>query len=49
MTTYAHRIQDGEFKPELPSVETGGCSFLMIGSTRSGKSTALKFIMDNFF
>jgi hypothetical protein len=47
--TYNHRIQDGEFKPELPPVETGGCSFLMIGSTRSGKSTALKHIMDNYF
>lgn len=49
MTTYAHRIQDGAFNPELPPVETGGCSFLMIGSTRSGKSTALKWIMDNYF
>jgi hypothetical protein len=47
--SYNHRIQDGEFKPELPPVETGGCSFLMIGSTRSGKSTALKHIMDNYF
>jgi len=46
---YSHRIQDGEFKPELPPVETGGCSFLMIGSTRSGKSTALKHIMDTNF
>ena len=47
--SYVHRIPDGEFNPELPPVETGGCSFLMIGSTRSGKSTALKHIMDNYF
>ena len=33
----------------MPPVETGGCSILMIGSTRSGKSTALKHILDKYF
>ena len=42
-------IPDKEFTLEMPPVETGGCSILMIGSTRSGKSTALKWIMDNYF
>lgn len=43
------KIQDAEFSLEMPPVETGGCSILMVGSTRSGKSTALKWIMDNYF
>jgi hypothetical protein len=42
-------IPDATFELDLPAVETGGCSVLMIGSTRSGKSTALKFIIDNYF
>ena len=42
-------IPDKQFSLEMPPVETGGCSVLMIGSTRSGKSTALKWIMDNYF
>jgi len=42
-------IPYGEFKLVLPPVETGGCSVLMIGSTRSGKSTALKHILDRYF
>jgi len=43
------KIADAEFALQLPPEETGGCSILMIGSTRSGKSTALKFILDNYF
>jgi hypothetical protein len=42
-------IPDATFQLDLPAVETGGCSVLMIGSTRSGKSTALKWIIDNYF
>lgn len=42
-------IEDKEFSLEMPPVETGGCSILMIGSTRSGKSTALKHILDHYF
>ena len=42
-------IPDADFHLEMPAVETGGASILMIGSTRSGKSTALKHIMDNYF
>lgn len=42
-------IPDAEFVLEMPPVETGGCSVMMVGSTRSGKSTALKHIMDKYF
>lgn len=42
-------IKDAPFELDLPETATGGCSILMIGSTRSGKSTALKHIMDNYF
>jgi hypothetical protein len=38
-----------DFRLDLPDTATGGCSILMIGSTRSGKSTALKHIMDTYF
>lgn len=43
------QIPDKRFSLVLPPVETGGCSILMIGSTRSGKSTALKHIVDRYF
>lgn len=33
----------------MPPVESGGCSILMLGSGRSGKTTALKWIMDHYF
>jgi hypothetical protein len=42
-------IPDKPFELQMPPVETGGCSILMIGSTRSGKSTALKYILDKYF
>jgi hypothetical protein len=42
-------IPDKPFSLILPPVETGGSSVLMIGSTRSGKSTALKYILDNYY
>jgi len=42
-------IPDKRFQLELPDEKTGGCSILMLGSTRSGKSTALKHILDNYF
>jgi hypothetical protein len=38
-----------DFILDIPDTATGGCSVLMIGSTRSGKSTALKHIMDKYF
>ena len=34
---------------EIPEQKTGGCSFALIGSTRSGKTTMLKHILDEFF
>lgn len=43
------RIPDAPFVLEMPPVETGGCSILMIGSGRSGKTTALKYILDHDF
>lgn len=42
-------IPDVEFDLRMPDVKTGGASILMIGSTRSGKSTALKYILDNHY
>lgn len=45
----AVNIPDKEFKLILPDVSTGGCSILMIGSTRCGKTTCLKHIMDRYF
>lgn len=47
--TDRYKIPDAPFELLMPPVETGGCSILMIGSTRSGKSTALKYIMDKHF
>jgi hypothetical protein len=41
-------IPDKPFHLEMPPVETGGCSILMVGSGRSGKTTALKYIIDNY-
>jgi hypothetical protein len=41
-------IPDKPFHLEMPAVETGGCSILMCGSGRSGKTTALKYIIDNY-
>lgn len=43
------KIPDANFNLVMPPVETGGSSILMIGSTRSGKSTALKHILDKYF
>jgi len=42
-------IPDKRFQLELPDEKTGGCSILMVGSSRSGKSTALQHILDNYF
>ena len=42
-------IPDKEFCLQMPPVETGGCSILMLGSGRSGKTTALKYIIDRYF
>jgi hypothetical protein len=43
------KIPDKPFTLEMPPVETGGCSIVMIGSGRSGKTTALKYIIDTYF
>lgn len=43
------KIPDRPFVLNMPPVETGGCSIVMIGSTRSGKSTALKHVLDRYF
>ena len=42
-------IPDKEFDLQMPPVETGGCSILMLGAGRSGKTTALKYILDKYF
>jgi len=43
------QIPDKEFKLVLPDASTGGCSVLMVGSTRCGKTTCLKHILDTYF
>jgi len=42
-------IPDAPFVLKPPDKATGGCSILMIGSTRCGKTTALKHILDTYF
>lgn len=43
-------IPDAEFVLTPPDPKTtGGCSILMIGSGRSGKTTCLKHILDKYF
>lgn len=42
-------IPSKPFKLVMPDTKTGGCSILMVGSTRSGKSTALQHILDTYF
>lgn len=41
-------IKNKPFNLVMPPTETGGCSILMVGSGRSGKTTALKYIIDNY-
>ncbi len=44
------KIPDAPFKLVPPDPKTtGGCSVLMIGSGRSGKTTCLKHILDTYF
>lgn len=42
-------MEDKAFEVELPEQKTGGVSFALIGSTRSGKTTLLKHILDKYF
>jgi hypothetical protein len=42
-------IPDRPFEIIPPDPKTGGCSILMIGSTRCGKTTCLKHILDKYF
>jgi len=43
------RIADEPFDVELPDQKTGGCSFALVASTRAGKTTLMKYIIDEFF
>jgi len=43
------KIPTKPFKLLPPDPDTGGCSVLMIGSTRCGKTTALKHILETYF
>lgn len=42
-------IPDRPFEIQPPDPKTGGCSILMVGSTRCGKTTCLKHILDKYF
>lgn len=43
------KIPDEPFEVELPEQKTGGCSFALIASTRAGKTTLMKHIIDQYF
>ena len=43
------KIPTRDFVLEYPPKETGGCSTLMIGSTRCGKTTTLKYVLEKHF
>lgn len=43
------KIPTKDFILEFPEKATGGCSLLAIGSTRCGKTTALKYILEKYF
>jgi hypothetical protein len=42
-------FEDREFHMKLPDQETGGITMAMIGSTRSGKTTLLKYMLEKYF
>lgn len=42
-------IEDKPFRLQVPDPETGGMTLALVGSTRSGKTTLLKHILDNYF
>ena len=42
-------IEDRKFAVEFPAQKSGGVSFALIGSTRSGKTTLLKHILEKYF
>lgn len=45
----SRRIEDRKLDVELPPQKTGGASFCMIASTRAGKTTMLKHILETYF
>ena len=45
----AVNIPTKPFILQAPPTDTGGCSILMVGSGRSGKTTCLKYLLDNYF
>jgi hypothetical protein len=49
MNSLKQKVPDKPFELLLPDKNTGGCSILMVGSTRCGKTTALKHILDKYF
>lgn len=42
-------IPNAELHFDLPDLETGGMSMLMVGSTRSGKTTILRHVIEKWF
>jgi len=42
-------IETKPFEVELPDKKTGGVSFCLMGATRSGKTTLLKYILQEYF
>jgi GTPase SAR1 family protein len=42
-------VDTHELTIELPEQKTGGVSFCLLGSTRSGKTTLLKYLLNKYF
>jgi len=42
-------IPDRPFELNMPPPETGGCSLLCVGSSRAGKTTFMKYVLDRYF
>jgi ABC-type multidrug transport system ATPase subunit len=42
-------VDTHELSVELPEQKTGGVSFCLLGSTRSGKTTLLKYLLKEYF
>ena len=49
MTEMFKKIPDKQFRLEAPPVESGGCSILLLGSGRAGKTTAIEHLISTYF
>lgn len=43
------KIEDKFFDLDMPPVESGGCSILMLASGRAGKTTCIRYLISRYF